>query len=122
LLLLNTITDCHRRINSHPEGLELDALIYENVARLTDGIVSTIPYLLAADLQVFVENATRESPPPLVAGPPIGDLLSMHALYVLSTLPLTEDRLKVYLKDCLTWIGDSMGIGQAKILSMVRYR
>jgi hypothetical protein len=112
---------CHCRIKSYPDGLEIDAPIHKDSAGLMEGIVSSIPHLLAADLQAFVENATAGSPP-LVSGRPVGGLLSMHTLYVLSTLPMAEAKLKAYIRDCLAWIGTRMGIGQATILSKVRYR
>jgi len=120
LLLLNIIMRCYRRINDYANGPEIDALIHKDVAELTAGIVSSIPYLLAADLQAFVENTNAELPP-LVPGRPIGGLLLMHALYVLLTLPMVEARLKAYIRHCLAWIGTRMGIGQATILSRVRY-
>ncbi|KAK9241614.1 hypothetical protein V1506DRAFT_575255 [Lipomyces tetrasporus] len=116
LLVLKVIINCHRRINGYPSHLAIEALIQKDVATLTEGIVSSIPYLLTADLQAFVENAAAGSPP-LVPGRPVGGLLSMHTLYVLSTLPMTERKLKVYTRDCLAWIGTRMGVGQAAILS-----
>jgi hypothetical protein len=118
-MLLSTIINCHRQLNISQTGLEIDTAIQEDVAELTEGIISSIPYLLAADLQTFIDNTTRGIPP-IVPGRSIGGLLSMHALYVLSALPMTEKHLKVYLRDCLAWIGTRMGIGQATILSRVR--
>jgi hypothetical protein len=67
-----------------------------------------------------VQNAATGSPP-IIPGQPIGGLLSMHALFVLATLPMAEERLKTYARDCLAWIGVHMGIGQATVLSRVRY-
>jgi hypothetical protein len=99
----------------------LGTLIQREAARITEGIVSSIPYLLTADLQTFVENAATGSLP-LIPGRPIGGLLSMHTLFILSTLPMAEEKLKIYTRNCLAWIGAHMGIGQAAILSKVKYR
>lgn len=70
---------------------------------------------------MFVENAATGSPP-IVPGRPAGGLLSMHTLFVLSTLSMTEEKLKIYIRDCLAWIGTHMGIAQATVLSKVRYK
>jgi len=113
LLVLNIILSCEHRINN-------DTSIQKDVAALTEGIVSSIPYLLATDLQAFVEHATAGSK--IVPGRLVGALLSMYTLYVLSTLPMVEEKLKVYIRGCLEWIGRHMGIGQATLLSKVRYR
>jgi hypothetical protein len=120
LLVLNVINSCDRRINGYSNNLIVEAAIHEEVANFTEGIVSSIPYLLTADLQAFVKNAAAGSPP-LVPGRPVGGLLSMHTLYVLSTLPMTDRKLKVYIKACLAWIGTCMGVGQAALLSKVGY-
>jgi hypothetical protein len=97
-----------------------DTSIHKDVSPLTEGIVSSISYLLATDLQAFVESATAGSK--IVPGRPAGALLSMYTLFVLSTLPMVEEKLKVYIKNCLAWIGRHMGIGQANILAKVKYR
>jgi hypothetical protein len=78
---LNIIISCKGRVNN-------DISIYKDVAALTGGIVSSIPYLLAADLQAFFENTTAGSK--TVPGRPVGALLSMYTLFVLSALPMVE--------------------------------
>jgi hypothetical protein len=94
--------------------------IQKDISKQREGIVSSIPYLLTADLPTFVENAAKGSPP-IVPGQPIGGLLSMHTLFVLATLPMVEEEIRIYARDCLAWIGAHMGIGQAAVLSKVRY-
>jgi hypothetical protein len=94
--------------------------IHKDISKQWEGIVSSIPYLLTADLPTFVENAAKGSPP-IVPGQPIGGLLSMHTLFVLATLPRVEEEMRIYARDCLAWIGAHMGIGQAAVLSKVRY-
>jgi Na+/H+-dicarboxylate symporter len=75
------------------------ASIQEHVAQLTEGIVSSIPYLLAADVYEFVEKSSVGSP--LVPGRLVGGLVLMYMLYVLLTLPVVEPKLRVYIRDCL---------------------
>jgi hypothetical protein len=111
---------CHHRTNNSLHHPEMDHAIYKEREGLVEGIVSSIPFPLAADLQVFLKNATA-STPSLIPGRPVGFLLLIHELYVLSTMPMVEPKLKVYTRDCLAWIGDRMGIGQATKLSKVRY-
>lgn len=117
--MLNIILKCHHRINGYLSDRVFEDSIQKNVSRLTEGIVSSIPYLLTADLQTFVDNAATASPP-IVPGRPIGGLLSMHTLFVLATLPMAEEKLQTYARDCLAWIRAHMGIGQAAVLSKVR--
>ncbi|TVY45754.1 hypothetical protein LOCC1_G003451 [Lachnellula occidentalis] len=116
LLVLDIILSCHRRVNNCSEIVQSEGLIHKEITQCTEGIVSSIPYLLAANLHSFIENATAGSPA-LVPGRPVGGLLSMQAFYILSTLPTAEPELKTYMRDCLAWIGTRMGIGQATILS-----
>jgi len=112
--------DCHNRIAVLQHRIEVDPRLPEEIEGLIQGIVSSIPFFLVADLHVFLENTTADTPS-LIPGRPVGGLLLMHALYVLSTMPMVESKLKTYLRDCLAWIGDHMGIGQATILSRVRH-
>jgi hypothetical protein len=114
---MNIIIRCQSQIGRLTGGPEIDTAAQEYVADLTQSIVSSIPYLLSADLQAFVKNVPARSP--LVPGRTVGGLLLIHGLFLLSTLPIIEPKVKDYLKDCLIWIGDHMGIGQAIVLSKV---
>ncbi|RDW59099.1 hypothetical protein BP5796_12023 [Coleophoma crateriformis] len=120
LMVLEIILDCYKRINTS-HYLEVDSSIHKKTEELIGGIVSSIPYFLAADLQVFLKNSTTGTPS-IVPGRPVGGLLLMNTLWALMTISMVEPRLKSYLKDCLAWVGNHMGLGQATILSKVRYR
>ncbi len=111
--------DCYHRIRTFPDYEEIDPAIYGEIEELTEGILSSIPFVLSADLQTFLDNATLRTP--LVPGRPVGGLLLMHTLYVNSVLPIINQRIQAYFRDCLAWVGDNMGIGQATILSKVRF-
>jgi hypothetical protein len=117
---LDIIIDCQNRISTSPHYLEANTRIYKEIEELLKDIASSIPFLLAADLQVFLDNATKGESS-LVPGKPVGGLLLMHSLYVLSTLAVVDPKFKVYIRDCLAWIGEKMCIGQATVLSKVRY-
>ncbi|EHK42171.1 hypothetical protein TRIATDRAFT_312684 [Trichoderma atroviride IMI 206040] len=116
LLMLSIILRCHYRINGDLSDRIFEYSIQKDILKQSEGIVSSIPYLLTADLPAFVENAAKRSPP-IIPGQPIGGLLSMHTLFVLATLPMIEEELRIYARDCLAWIGAHMGIGQATVLS-----
>jgi len=53
----------------------------------------------------------------ILPGRPVGGLLLMHTLYMVSVLSIIDPVLKTYMKDCLIWIGREMRIGQATMLS-----
>ncbi|KAH9215596.1 hypothetical protein DL95DRAFT_136041 [Leptodontidium sp. 2 PMI_412] len=115
LLVINIIMDCYDRICTFPEHEEIDPAIFIEISELTDGIISSIPFVLSADLQDFLNNSKLCKP--LVRGRPVGGLLLMHTLYVISVLPIIDPKVQRYLRDCLAWVGENMNIGQAVILS-----
>lgn len=118
--MLSIILKCHYRLNGYLSDQIFEDSVQKDISKQSQGIVSSIPYLLTADLPTFVDNAARASPP-IVPGQPIGGLLSMHTLFVLATSPIVEEDLRIYARNCLAWIGAHMGIGQAAVLSKVRY-
>lgn len=109
--------NCYHRISTFPDQEEIDPSIYRDIEELTEGILSSIPFVLSANLQTFLNNATMGSP--LTPGRPVGGLLLMHTLYINSVLPIIEPKAQAYFRDCLAWVGDQMNIGQAAILSKV---
>jgi hypothetical protein len=94
-------------------------LIWEEAQKLASNIAASIPYYLAGDLQVFLNQtlASGVGYKAMIPGPSVGGLLLMHTLYMVSNMSVVDPALKVYLKDCLAWIGQNMGIGQATMLS-----
>ncbi|MCJ1398025.1 hypothetical protein MMC11_001222 [Xylographa trunciseda] len=119
LLVLNVIVRCHWATVHLPQNAEIDPLIWEEAQNLTLGIVASIPYYLAENVQVFMNQtlASGMTSKAMTPGPSVGGLLSMHTLYMMSKLSVVDSVLKDYLKDCLAWIGRNMGIGQATMLS-----
>ena len=118
ILLLDLVSRISAKIDpSSNNGLEQRDLLF-----LVESIVSSIPFLLAEDLQVFLRN-TNGCPKEITnPGRSAGGLLLMHPLFVISRLPLASPRLRAYVKDCLEWITTRMGIGQASVLAQVRLK
>lgn len=52
-------------------------------------------------------------------GRAVGGLLLLHPLFVLATCSIVPSPIHTYVTKCLAWIGENMGIGQAKLMSKV---
>lgn len=90
----------------------------EVAASLIDGILSSIPFHLVEDLHSFsryVHNSTSIKNP----GRAVGGLLLMHSISITSHLDIVNHPTQNYLKRCLGWIAENLGIGQASILAQV---
>lgn len=118
---MDVIVRCHWATTQLPQGAEIDAWIWEEAQKLASNIAASIPYFLAENVEVFLNQALTSDVPSkaMIPGHPVGGLLSMHTLYKVSKLSVVDPLLKDYLKDCLAWIGRKMGIGQATMLSEV---
>lgn len=96
----------------------------ETARVLMEDLLASIPFHLVEDLHVFVRDAAcagsslREIPNP---GRPVGGLLLMHHLEGASRLPasLAGTDVHEYLRGCLLWISNEMGIGQAGVFARV---
>lgn len=87
--------------------------------RLVEDMAASIPYHLAENLQEFfseLETGTGVTQP----GRSLGGLLLIHPLYVISNMSFVPESMRVYVKRCLEWIGNNMGLGQAILLAKVR--
>jgi hypothetical protein len=99
----------------------------EKASGLVDDILASIPYHLANDLSAvgtITSSSTTSglctsttSPPGV--GRPVGGLLLLHPLYVLSSCTIVPPSVQMYVRMCLAWIGEHMGIGQATVMSKV---
>lgn len=119
--MLDIIVRCHWAITHVSQDSEIDPLIWEEAQKLALNIAASIPYYLAVNVQEFLNQSLASSVTSrtIIPGPPVGGLLIMHTLYMVSNMSVVDLALKVYLKDCLAWIGQNMGIGQATMLSKV---
>jgi hypothetical protein len=94
--------------------------LWEQQSRvLIDDILASIPYHLANDPREYLD-AIASGTTPLI-GRPVGGLLLLHPLYVLASCSIVPDPIKDYVRRCLGWIGQYMGIGQARLMSKVSY-
>jgi hypothetical protein len=116
-LLLTSLTLRLSRI----QGDELDhSHELEDALRLVEEMIASIHYHITEDIQVFLQNketSTEINNP----GRSVGGLLLMHPIYIASRLSIVPSNIRVYLKDCLAWIGMQMGIGQAYLFAKVRF-
>lgn len=85
--------------------------------RLVEGIVASIPYHLTDDLGSFIEGGVERK---LNPGRAVGGLLLMHPLFVASRVGTVGVEMRGYLQECLVWIAENMGIGQAARFAKVR--
>ena len=88
---------------------------------LTEDMLSSIPFHLAEDLQIFLRDTNAEQPTAEVnPGRAIGGLLLMYPIHLVSKLDLVPQQIQNYLTECLEWIATNMGIGQASRFAKVR--
>lgn len=90
----------------------------EVAASLIDGVLASVPFHLAEDLHSFpreVHTSTSINNP----GRAVGGLLLMHSISLTSHLGIVNYPTQEYLKRCLQWIAENMGIGEAAILAQV---
>lgn len=94
------------------------APVDRDIIHLVEDVLASIPYHLTEDAHWFVRNGqtnTQITHP----GKPVGGLLLMHPLYLISTLASIPQGVREYIKNCLSWIGLHMGIGQATVFAKV---
>lgn len=88
---------------------------------LVEDVIASVPYHLTHDLHAFLDNVEHSGD---IADPGriVGGLFLMQTLYVLSRLAVVPAGTRAYMKNCLTWIGTNMGIGQAFLYAQVSYQ
>ena len=88
---------------------------------LTEDMLSSIPFHLADDLQIFLRDTKVEQPTANIdPGRAIGGLLLMYPIHIVSKLEVVAEPIQNYLTECLEWIATNMGIGQASCFAKVR--
>ncbi|UPL00156.1 hypothetical protein LCI18_011090 [Fusarium solani-melongenae] len=83
---------------------------------LVEDIMASIPYHLTDNMHAFI-NQYDTGEGITDRGKSLGGLLLMHPLYVASRLPFIPEKMQIYMKQCLMWIGTEMGLGQATLLA-----
>lgn len=90
----------------------------QDMDELVQDVLSSIPYHLTENLYGFLNQIDNRAPLANV-GKAASGLLVMHPLCVISNLSLVDPDVRRYLKRCLVWIGENMGIGQASVFANV---
>ncbi|KAE9382116.1 hypothetical protein N431DRAFT_321891 [Stipitochalara longipes BDJ] len=112
LLLISLILKLSKTMNDN----ETHGREQKEALNIVEDIIASIPYHLTDDLQRFLGDGDYEGKE-IEPGRPVGGLLLMHPVYVASTLLVVPQDTREYLKDCLSWIGINMGIGQASVFA-----
>jgi hypothetical protein len=81
---------------------------------ITD-VLASVPFFLLKNVKHAFSFS--EQPKPLHPGPPVGGLLAMHPLFMLTEMDrvVRPDMIR-YLRACLNWMDEWQGIGQARWL------
>lgn len=115
LLLITLIAKLSDEI---PDTSAVVATMHEANSIIKD-MMASIPYHFTHDLYAFIDSAEIDVTEP---GRTLGGLLIMHPLYVAAQVPWVSECSKDYLRRCLAWIANNMGIAQADKLAQVCYR
>jgi len=116
LMILNVIIRCSKRLEE-PNGYHDEKFQFDE---LSNDMVASIPFYLCQDIAKFMIQVETDIYSAITPGKSLGGLLLMHPLFVTSSLAVTSPQLQDSLKNCLSWIGTNMGIGEATLLSKVR--
>lgn len=85
---------------------------------LVQDVLSSIPYHLTDNLYGFLNQVDNGTPLTSI-GKAASGLLVMHPLHVISNLSAVDPAVRSYLKKCLIWIRENMGVGQASVFAKV---
>lgn len=85
---------------------------------LINDIIASIPYHLADNVHDYERTIWWSNGSPRI-GRAVGGLLLLHPLFVLATCSIVPLPIHTYMTKCLAWIGKTMGIGQATLMSKV---
>lgn len=92
----------------------------QDLVHQVEDIIASIPYHLTMDVRSFLRGAQDAGQGISNPERPAGGFLLMHPIYAVSCLPTVPPEMQEYMRNCLTWIGSHMGIGQASALAQVR--
>jgi hypothetical protein len=116
LLILDLIFQCKEKLGDSKSREQLR----QEAQKLADGIAATIPFFLTNNPETFSLGARGRESEGLEVGRPVGGLLLLHPLWVVSVVSIVPFDMRKQIRQCLTWIGENMGISQAFLLANVR--
>jgi len=105
-------------LSNGSQNQSMDQKRAQNMDRLVQDVLSSIPYHLTDNLYGFLNQIDNGTPLASV-GKAASGLLVMHPLHVISNLSTVDPAVRRYLKKCLVWIAEHMGIRQASLFAKV---
>ena len=115
LLFLDQVIRCELQFPEPDRKLTVGRL-YSEVQTLAADLAASVHFHLTGSAEVPPSSAHGVITP----GKSVGGLLILHPLTVSSTLSVVSPEMQTHFRNCLAWIGDNMGIGQATLLAKVR--
>jgi hypothetical protein len=110
LLLLDIVVRCSSRLGEKNACFSEKAQAQE----ISDDIMASLPFHLLRDAKRFVEESE------IMPGRTVGGLFAMYGLFLMANLSVVPQHQHIQARACLLWIGEWLGIGQARLLSNVR--
>ncbi|KAF5005706.1 hypothetical protein FDECE_7867 [Fusarium decemcellulare] len=112
IMLLDVLLRMRRQLDPQSSATSLQ----QQASDLVNDLISSIPFHLAARPEDCSQSA-RHYTKPITPNKPIGGLLLLHPLYAAARSSILHYNDREYLSDCLEWIWENMGIGQARLLA-----
>ena len=85
---------------------------------LANDMLASAPFHLIDNFETMVAQMTA-GVAKIAPGKVIGGLLLMHPVHIAANLSVVPPHLQAQMRECLAWIGEHMGIGQANVFSKV---
>jgi hypothetical protein len=116
LMTLTVIIRCLQRLGMKSSQHNVKAEMNE----LANDMAASVPFQLFQNPLKLIEQAQSGAELTLLPGKAVGGLLLMHPLFIISNFSVISPEPRVFMRECLVWMGTHMGIGQATLLSKVR--
>ncbi|KEF61035.1 uncharacterized protein A1O9_02599 [Exophiala aquamarina CBS 119918] len=115
LMLLDIMLRCLSRLQ------EKDAYGQKRAeaTTLANDIMASIPFHVADNVESIADQGSVKAVK-VDPGKAVGGLLLIHPLFVAANLSIVPPHLQIQMRECLAWIGENLGIGQATVFSKVR--
>jgi hypothetical protein len=112
VLLLDLIA----RVAKHLSHDGIIAELEDRALVLVSDMVASVPYFLAANANEYIRLVEAGSAS-IPSNRPVGGLLLLHPLYAVANCTIIPTPIRQYFSNCLAWIGQNMGIGQADLFA-----
>lgn len=117
LMMAEAVCRCARLLPSDQQVEAAASRVRAASKAIIGDLVASVPYLLLLDVSSGWDQSGRQ----FEAGPPVGGILLMHPLHIVSTFTeVVSAEEKEYFRRCLSWMSTYMGLGQATELHRSR--